>query len=319
MKVTAEVRELRKLWGGFWPSRVLLTANNLRIFDHLRKASSAAELAGIIHCDARATEILLDAVAGLGLLKKSAGKYRNAYLANRLLVSGVPLYQGDILRHADHLWENWSNLDEIVRTGLPSRRSFEADAFIRGMHNVAVLKAPDVIKTINLKGVNKALDLGGGPGTYSMELAKKVKSVTLFDLTSTVAIAKDIIGRTKFRNISYIEGDFLVDDIGDGYDLVFISQVLHSFSEATNIKVLEKVYNALTPDGIIVIQEFFLEKNRTEPLPGSLFSVNMLVNTHGGRAYSVQEMKGWLSLLGFKKIKQVNKEENVIVSGRKGA
>ncbi len=319
MKVTDEVRELRKLWGGFWPSRVLLTANNLRVFDHLRQARSAAQLAGIIKTDVRATEILLDAVTGLGLLKKNADKYRNSYLSNRLLVSGMPHYQGDILRHAAHLWENWSNLDEIVRTGLPSRKSFQADAFIRGMHNIAVLKAPDVIKAISLKGVKKSLDLGGGPGTYSMEIAKKVKSVTLFDLPPTIAIAKNIIGKTKFKNISYIEGDFLTDSIGSGYDLVFISQVLHSFSETVNQKILGKAYNALNPNGIIVIQEFFLEKDRTEPLPGSLFSVNMLVNTHGGRAYSAQEIKGWLSSLGFKKIKQVNKEENVIVSGRKGA
>jgi 2-polyprenyl-3-methyl-5-hydroxy-6-metoxy-1,4-benzoquinol methylase len=317
MNIHDEVKELRKLWGSFWQARVLLTANNLRVFDHLKKSRNAAQIAGLINTDARATEILLDAVTGLGLLKKSANRYRNSYLANRLLVTGMPYYQGDILRHAGHLWENWSNLDEIVKTGLPSRKSFEADAFIRGMHNIAVLKAPDVIKAIGLKGVKKALDLGGGPGTYSMEMAKKVKSVTLFDLPETIAIAKDIIGKTGLKNISYIEGDFLTDNIGDGYDLIFISQVLHSFSEANNLKILEKSYNALNPDGIIVIQEFFLEKDRTEPVPGALFSVNMLVNTHGGRSYSAQEIKGWLASLGFKKIRHMNKEENVLVSGRK--
>ena len=52
-----------------------------------------------------------------------------------------------------------------------------------------------------MKGVKSALDLGGGPGTYSMEMARKIDSVTLFDLPSTIAIAKDII--MQDRNPQY--------------------------------------------------------------------------------------------------------------------
>ena len=108
MNIQDEVKELRKLWGSYWQARVLLTANNLRIFDHLQTLKSASEIAVLTGTDTRATEILLDAVAGLGLLKKSKYKYRNSPTANRLLVTGTHYYQGDILRHADHLWTNWS-------------------------------------------------------------------------------------------------------------------------------------------------------------------------------------------------------------------
>jgi SAM-dependent methyltransferase len=317
MKISEEVKELRKLWGGFWSARVILTANNLRVFDHLETPKSSSDLSASLKTNARATEILLDSLAGLGLLKKTKNTYRNSPMANRLLVSGTPFYQGDILRHADNLWTNWSNLDEIVKTGQPSRQSFGADAFIRGMHNVAVMKAKKVVKLIDLTEVKKALDLGGGPGTYSLELAKKVDSVTLYDLPSTVAIARDIVGKTRVRNINFVEADFLTDDISGKYDLVFISQVLHSFSESKNLMVLEKAFSALNPKGRLVIQEFLLDKDRTSPVQGSLFSVNMLVNTHGGRCYSVQEMKGWFSSLGLKQIGHVNVEDSVLVFGRK--
>jgi|WetSurMetagenome_2_1015567.scaffolds.fasta_scaffold00091_38 predicted O-methyltransferase YrrM len=319
MKIANDVHALRALWGGFQQSRVVLTANNLRVFDHLEKPKTAAETAGLIKADIRAVEILLDAVAGLGLLKKRGNKYRNAPIANRLLVKGMPDYQGDILRHAGNLWDNWSDLDKIVRTGRPSRRSFETDAFIRGMHNIAARKAKEVIKAIDLKGVKKALDLGGGPGTYSIEMAKKVKSVTLLDLPQTVAIAKDIIGRTGLKNISFTEGDFLRNNIGEGYDLIFISQILHSFSESGNLKIIRKAHAALNPGGLIVIQEHLLEPDRTKPLSGSLFSVNMLVNTSGGRSYSPQEIKGWLSSAGFKKVKHQVAKESALVFGRKAS
>lgn len=271
MNIYDEVRKLRMLWGSYWQARVLLTANNLRIFDHLITSKSATEIAGLIQTDTRATEILLDAVAGLGLLKKSKKTYRNSPAANHLLVTGTPHYQGDILRHADHLWSNWSNLDEIVKTGQPTRKSFEADAFIRGMHNIAVMRAKEVVNAIDMTDVKKALDLGGGPGTYSMELARKIDSVVLFDLPSTVVIAKDIISKTEAYNISFIEGDFLVDDIGSGYDLIFISQVLHSFSADNNLNILRKAYKALNRNGLIAIHEHYLQPDRTKPIHGSLF------------------------------------------------
>jgi SAM-dependent methyltransferase len=318
MKIREEAKELRKMWGSFWSARVILTANNLQVFDQLETPKSASDLAASIKTDARATEILLDALAGLGLLKKTKNTYRNSPMANRLLVAGTPYYQGDILRHADNLWTNWSNLDEIIKTGQPARQSFAADAFIRGMHNIAVMKAKKVVKLLDLTAVKRALDLGGGPGTYSIEIAKKVDSVTLYDLPATVAIAKDIVGKAGMRNISFMEGDCVTDDIGRGYDLVFISQLLHAFSGATNLKILEKAFSGLNPKGTIVIHEFLLEKDRTAPVHGSLFSVNMLVNTHGGRCYSVQEMKGWLSSLGLRQIARVNVEDSVLVLGRKG-
>jgi len=317
MNIYGEVKELRKLWGSYWQARVLLTANNLRVFDHLKTSKSATEIASLIKTDPRATEILLDAVTGLGLLKKSKKNYRNAPVASHLLVTSTPYYQGDILRHADHLWRNWSNLDEIVKTGLPVRESFETDAFIRGMHNIAVMRAREVINAIDMKSVKKALDLGGGPGTYSVELARKINSVVLFDLPSTISIAKDIIGKTATANISFVEGDFLVDDIGIGYDLIFISQVLHSFSADNNLKVLRKAYKALNRNGLVVIYEHYLEPDRTKPIHSSLFSINMLVNTHGGRSYTVPEMRGWLSSLGFKKISHSLMGDSVLVFGRK--
>lgn len=47
------------------------------------------------------------------------------------------------------------------------------------MHNLALLRVKKVIGNINLEGVRRALDLGGGPGTYSMAFARKGIEVTL--------------------------------------------------------------------------------------------------------------------------------------------
>lgn len=318
-KLVKQLQDLARLWGGFRASRVILTANNYRIFDHLKTPKTAVEIAQTIGTDPRATEILLDAVTSVGLLKKSGGKYRNMETAKKFLVKDSPLYQGDMLRHADSLWKSWSGLDEVVKTGLPNRSgSRDLDSFIRAMHNNAVFRAKDVISAIDLKHVTRALDLGGGPGTYSMELARRRIIVSLFDLPETLEIAKQVVGKQKEKNIHFISGDFHTDDIGTGYDLVFISQILHSLSIEDSLALIEKSANALNPKGLIAIHEFLLQKDRAHPVPGALFSVNMLVNTEAGRSYTTDEMKDWLLQKGFKNVKIKALGDTVVVTGRKG-
>lgn len=151
------------------------------------------------------------------------------------------------------------------------------------MHNNAVFRAKDVISAVDLKGVTRALDLGGGPGTYSMELAKRKISVTLFDLPETIELAKQTVSERKIGNVYFIGGDFHSDDIGTGFDLVLVSQILHSLSKDDSIALLKKAYDALNPKGRIAVHDFLLGTDRAHPVPGALFSINMLVNTAAGR------------------------------------
>jgi len=254
----------------------------------------------------------------LGLLKKTGIKYRNTSLSAKFLVKGSPWYQGDMLRHSDTLWKSWSGLDEVVKTGLPNRSGERHhESFIRAMHNNAVFRAKDVIKAVDVRGVKKALDLGGGPGTYSTELARHVIAVTLFDLPNTITIALKLVKESMVRNIDFIGGDFHVDDIGKGYDLVFISQILHSLSEDESVALLKKSYRALNEGGRVAIQEFLLEQDRAHPVPGALFSVNMLVNTTAGRCYTPQEMTGWLARAGFFRIRIKVLGDTGLASGEK--
>ena len=317
-RIEIEAQDFSRLWGGFRASRVILTANNLRVFEKIGKGRTAGEVAKTLRTDPRATEILLDAVASLGLLRKSRGTYLLAPAAKRFLLPDSPWYQGDMLRHADTLWKNWSGLDEVVRTGEPNRRRHRRhDVFIRAMHNNAVLRAGTVIGTLDLRGVRTALDLGGGPGTYSIELAKRGIRVLLFDMPSTLEVAQEMIRQSRMKNISFRSGDFHFDDIGSGFDLVLLSQVLHSNSETECLSLLAKVFHSLAPKGMVAIHEFTLDEDHASPVPGALFSVNMLVNTAGGRSYTRKEMKGWLEAAGFRKVTVKDLGETVVMTGRK--
>jgi len=315
LRIYEEANKLREIWSGFRASRVLITANNFRLFDFLIKPLSAEEISKKLNIDVRAMEILLDALTGLGLLKKSTHKYRNTTVSNHLLVKESPYYQGDIIRHANNLWKNWSGLDEVLKTGKPYQKARDYEAFILGMHNIASLKAKDIIRAIGLKGITTALDLGGGPGTYSIEMEKRGVSVTLFDRPETIEIAKRVIEKAVIKDIRFLCGDFMVDDIGKGYDLIFVSQVFHAYSERDNLQILRKCREALSEGGKIVVHDFYISEDRTYPPQSALFSVNMLVNTLSGRCYSPSEIKKWLSETGLEQIKVRHIGDTILVTG----
>jgi ubiquinone/menaquinone biosynthesis C-methylase UbiE len=219
--------------------------------------------------------------------------------------------------HADTLWHNWSGLDEVMKTGRPFQAAHDHEAFIMGMHNLASLRVKEVLKHIDLRGAKNALDLGSGPGTYAIGMAKKGIAVTLFDRPETLAIAQKLIKQAKVKGVSFIEGDFLFDDIGKGYDLVFISQILHALSAEQNKFLLAKSMQSLNSGGTAVIQEFYIDRSRTSPPQSALFSINMLVNTEAGRCYAPSEIKQWLSEAGFSSVKHKIFDDHVLVTGRK--
>ncbi len=74
-KIPDEARELGRIRNGFWLSRVLITANNFGLFDHLTKYCSAKTISKRLGTELRATEILLYALVGGGLLEKQKTKY----------------------------------------------------------------------------------------------------------------------------------------------------------------------------------------------------------------------------------------------------
>jgi hypothetical protein len=67
--------------------------------------------------DPRAVEILLHAVAALGLLEKRDGSFFNGPIARRHLCADSPHDLRAALFHMSNPWGRSSQLTEVVRTG----------------------------------------------------------------------------------------------------------------------------------------------------------------------------------------------------------
>lgn len=95
-------------------------------------------------------------------------------------------------------------------------------------------------------------------------------------------------------------GDFWKDDLGTGYDVVLLFNIIHSYLPERNVELLHKVAGALNPGGLVVIWDQFAERGLG---PASraverFFALTFLV-TMGGQTYSAREISRWLLASGF--------------------
>jgi len=104
---------------------------------------------------------------------------------------------------------------------------------------------------------------------------------------------------------NFVEGDLLEADFGNDYDIAILGHILHSEGEDRSRNLLKKTFRALKSGGVIAIAEWLVNDQRTEPLHGLMFAVQMLVNTEKGDTFSFNEIKNWLENAGFKKVREL--------------
>jgi (2Fe-2S) ferredoxin/predicted O-methyltransferase YrrM len=306
--------DLQERIRAFQESRVILTALELDLFTALGDGGSAGDVAAKMGTDVRATEMLLNALASMGLLVKQ-DVFQNTRVTARYFRATSPDNARPALLHTAHLWNRWSSLTDCVRGGAAPNLEEIADqgvewteAFIAAMHRNAAERAPVVVRTVGTEGIRRMLDIGGGSGAYSIAFAQANSALTadILDLASVVPIAQrhiqtaGVAGRVFLRT-----GDLRSDQLGQDYDLVFVSAICHMLGPEENVDLLGRCHAALAPGGRLVIQDFILEPDKTAPKWGALFALNMLVGTRAGSSYSEPEYTAWLSAAGFRDIHHV--------------
>ena len=239
----------------YWKGCTLQAGVRLGIFSFLGSGEgNLQEIYRNIGTDERATGLLLDALTAMGLLEKRKSGYSNCEAASEFLVQDSPQYMGNIILHHHHLVDGWARLHEAVEQGNPIvKRSYgeeqEREAFLMGMFNLAMVNAPKVAEELDLSKRRKLLDLGGGPGTYSIHFCLKNQNLaaTIFDRPTTRPFAEKTVERFALSDrITFIGGDFTTDEITGGpYDVAWLSHILHSNGLKECQQIIEKTVQAM--------------------------------------------------------------------------
>lgn len=316
MNTPHSIESINKLRQGFMTARIVLTAAEIDLFSLLaHRPLTVNEVVTATSGDRRAMTILLDALCALGYLVKHDVSYQTEPSAIPLLVKDNAQSILPMVQHMETLWQTWSKLTDIVlgkaaaSSGDPGAlHKDHIKAFIGAMHTAASKMAPAVVAAINPAGVRKMLDVGGGSGSYTLAFLQASPEIqaTLFDLPEVIGMAKERIEAAgRLERVTLIPGDFYRDPLPSGHDFAFLSAIIHQNSLEQNEALYSKIYQALEPGGRIIVRDHVMSPDRTQPIDGALFAVNMLVGTSEGSTYTFEEIAAGLSSAGFSSIRQL--------------
>jgi O-methyltransferase domain len=89
--------------------------------------------------------------------------------------------------------------------------------------------------------------------------------------------------------------------LGDGYDLVLLTNIFHHFDKPTCVRLMQRVHQVLKPNGKAITLEFVPNEDRISPPTAAGFSLVMLAGTDSGDAYTLAEYDEMFQSAGFVK------------------
>ncbi|RXI45031.1 methyltransferase [Malaciobacter mytili] len=293
-------------------TEILEIALNLKIFKLIQEGVNRVfDISLKIKIDDSKTKILLDSLVFMELLEVKQDKYYVTQFAKEFFICETSSYCGDVFLHRKQMIENGkkmikSLLEEDIKLKDNKTAKLWADAskkFLKQeQRNLIAPIAFDIIKNLKeFNFINKMLDLGCASGIVGLEITKNHPTLktTLFDYKEVTDIAKEHIKEYKLeKQVTVLSGDIEKDEIGTNYDLIWCSNIFYFFKNKK--EVIEKIYNSLSPNGILV--SCHVEIDTKNNLDENSFFYFLSLNLQGKNILKPMELSKIFEEVGFSTI-----------------
>lgn len=332
---------LEELSTAYWFSQLLFTSIELGVFDSIQQEfPTTAELAEHSSCKEEELTRILVALERLELIMRVDGRWCNSQLSTRYLTTTSDSYMGHLLLYRCYMQPSWQRLTQTVaKEEFTSGDDLNADEdyalrtfhYVRAMDQLLVQKAKEIVERINPAAWHgPLLDIGGGAGSLGRALLRS-KFVSdaktslpptsdLLDLTEVLRAAKEIYNKeTDWDGITLINGDFRHFSSTKKYGLIVLSNFLHAYSPQEAHDLLRKAVSLLTPNGMLLIHDYFPDRPGVSPTKGPLYDLAMMLNTYNGSCHKSELILNWLNTIGMAKsqIRDLDTDSSIIVSVRR--
>lgn len=307
-------QEIERLLHAYQPTCVLITANKLKVFDELKSPATSEDVANKLNLSLKGTERLLNGLTAMEIVVKENQAFHLPEAWQKYLTKDSDHSMQQWIKLSADLLPIWLDLPEFIQSGkmvksimeVLGNQPEEMRAFIDAMHAKGLKATWMLARELPIGEARKMLDVGGGPGTYSLEWAKLHNHLhaTIFDIPPVIAVAQDYIQRYGLEDrVNTKPGDFNKDEFGEGYDLILLANVIHMYGEDVGQNLIRKTFDSLTPGGRIVIHGLCTNEEETAPLEDALFNLMMGMLTDSGKAHPVTEKIKWLENEGFAEVR----------------
>lgn len=320
-----EAAELFDLAAGFVYSQVLAAFVALELPEALAKGPRPLnELAIQCGLQPAAMRRLLHAAAGIRLAEKLPGAHFALGPRGAALVGNPGVCA--MITHHRHLYADLAEPVALLRAnreadtalgrfwryaGLePAERaerlSVDAtEAYSELMRTSQIALVEEVLAGFSFSGVHKQLDIGGGYGYFLSRVlcANPHLEGTLFDLPTVAAIARERFAELGLgARAQAIGGDFAVDPLPVGADLITLLRVLHDHDDAVVEALLRAAWQVLPAHGRLLIAEPLAEAPGFASVGDTYFGMYLFA-MGTGRARTAGELTAMLKRAGFARIR----------------
>lgn len=327
MKGPGELKRCRR--GAEW-ALAAAAAQELGLFDALAEGPlPLPALAGRLELDPRGAGILLGVLVELGLVRADPEGYRLTGQGRaRFVDRDSPDFEAPAMRQWRANIRRWClHLEEAVREGRPPEErpgregiadreaapgegtGSEEDEEVRIARFMAAManKSPELVERVlgtcreRLReagiepGEVRALDLGGGPGTFARRFAGWGGRAVLAERPEVVEHVADAYGLREVPGLELWAGDFLEEFPEGPFDLVLLANIAHIYDAETNARLLRRVAAETRPGGVVAILDFVRGVSEF----ASLFAITMLLETERGDTYARETYERWLKQAGY--------------------
>lgn len=315
---------IMQVGSGFWASKTLLSAVELRLFTLLgTDALTGEEVKERAGLSTRGTYDFLDTLVALRLLGREGdgpgARYRNTADTAAFLDTRSPTYIGGILEMFNaRLYGFWGGLTEALQTGQPQnevkhtgRPMFEElyadpvrlEQFMHAMEGISLGNFHALAQTFDFSPYTTVCDVGGATGQLSLILATRNEHLrcTTFDLPVVGPIAEKTIANAGLAGrVATASGDFLVDALPRA-DVITMGMILHDWNLERKMQLIRSAYDALPDGGAFIVIENLIDDARRENAFGLMMSLNMLIEFGDAFDFTGADFSDWCREIGFRK------------------
>jgi len=302
---------------GAWAARLIHTAAELAIADHLTAGSRGADfLAAKTGTHAPSLIRLLRALTAIGLLQEREDRTYALTPVGATLRSDVPgsMRSWVLLAFSDDQGTAWEALTHNVRTGEHAfRHIFGTDIWTRLAQRPEAARLFDEAMESLTQGVNGLLirnypfqtfgwivDVGGGNGALLLPVAERHPAlrVTIFDLPHVAdATRSRIVAAGLSTSCEAVGGDAFVA-VPAGADAYVLKGVVHDWEDKEAVAILRTCRAAMVDRSRLLLIERILPE-RIEPNDALtrgkfIHDINMMLNP-GGRERTEAEFRHLLA------------------------
>lgn len=304
----------------------LLVADELGILSSLAEAPAGApELSRRMELNPRGVGAVLAMLASLGYVSARDGRYSITDTTRHYVLPESPYYWGGLLQ-ANRRGRFLAPLCDALRQALVTADLDDAlpassgdgagnsDSWARGqmsldaargvaayMHSHSATAAIGVAQNGDFSSTRRLLDVGGGSGVYSIEVAKAYPDLrcTVLELASVCKWTEEYIERAGLADrVDTVALDMFREAWPTGNDAVFFSNIFHDWATPTCLELARRAFGALEPGGTVNVHEMLLDDDGNGPREAAAFGVHMVTGTRGQHR-SFSDLRTLLTEAGF--------------------